>query len=130
MSGNYAFEIAVPLATTQANAVETELILSGGIIDEIAIGFPPGCSALARVQLLYENVIIFPSNPDNSYAWDNVIIEFNPRYDLPEINPILVARCWNLDEFYAHTITFMINVVEKNVGEVSLNGFLSIMSRN
>lgn len=130
MSGNYAFEITIPLSTSQVNAIDTELILSGGIIDEIAIGFPPGCSSLAKVQLLYENSVIFPANPDSAYAWDNIIIEFNPRYLLPEINSTLVARCWNLDDFYEHTLTIMINIIERNISEIALNGFISLMSKS
>lgn len=110
MAGNYVYEITIPANTTETVPQKEELILSSGLIDQISIMFPPGCSALAHIQIYEQESKLFPVSIGGSYAWDGIVLQFNPQYYLRDEKPILVAKCWNDDEYNEHTITLMINI--------------------
>jgi len=125
MAGNYVFEITIPAQTTEDAPQEKEIILSAGIIDEISIGFPQGCSALAHLRIKEEESVLFPSNPNTDYAWNDTIYTFNPKHLLVEQNPILTLMGWNDDSFYQHTITVIINVTQLPPIVDALSGLLN-----
>lgn len=127
MSANYSFSITIPANTLERSKQETQLILSPGIIDQISIAFPPGCSALARIQIFERESQLFPQNKGGYYAWDNTILTFYPIYTLTDKYPIFLARTWNLDEFYEHEINLMINIIGEDRRITDLVGLSSML---
>ena len=125
MAGNYVFSLTLPANTPETAPVEQEVLLSPGIIEKISIGFPPGCKALAHVQIKQNESVVYPSNPDSSYAWDDTIYTFSPIYALEENLSVLTLVGWNEDSVFLHEITVIINVIESVPIMMSIQGVLT-----
>lgn len=62
----YEYELTVPANTSAADPLLQRFALSAGILNHISVYFPPGPSALAHVQILYQNYQIEPWN----WGWE------------------------------------------------------------
>lgn len=104
----YQAHLTIPANTLEIAKVETILKLPQGIINKVEVAFPPGCNALAHVQVYIKEHLVFPSSPDDSFAWDNYTEQWAEDFNLNEAPYELAFRGWNLDENYEHTITLRI----------------------
>ena len=112
MAGNYLYEISIPANTSFYSPSVTDLALSPGILTRLTLGFPPGCAALLRVQILQDERVIYPSNSDNSYGWDDIFFVLEPFLVIPEdYRMALAVRAWNDDTLFSHSLLVNINVV-------------------
>mgnify|MGYP001574837869 FL=1 len=111
----YDFDLVLPANTAKANAVKLNLPLAPGIINHVAIGFPPGPAALAHVQIFILEHQAWPTNPDSDFAWDDFTLEWDDYLPLSDEPFALSVRGWNTDSTFAHTITLRFGVVPPEV---------------
>lgn len=109
----YNWEITVPKLTPQNAPVETELTLAIGIVTWYSIVFPPGCVGLVHCKIFHREHQIVPSKGDQDLSGDTFPIEWNDYYELYERPANFLARCWNEDDTFAHTVTIRIVVVPR-----------------
>ena len=111
----YDFAITIEANTTEAEAKETRLELTWGIIHRIEVQFPIGTQALAHCRLLHRRAQKWPTNIDGSFASDGYVIPIDEHFDLTEPPHELTAICWNDDDTYPHTITIRIGILPPEV---------------
>jgi hypothetical protein len=109
----YEYRLTVPANTPADDPLTQEITLAPGRIIAMAVGLPRGCVGLVHAQVWHGLNIHWPSNPDSSISGDAVVVEWQESYDLDPTAPVLRLAAWNLDDSYAHTITFRLNVLAK-----------------
>lgn len=114
----YAATITTPKNTAEADALETVLSVTRGLVWRIEVEFPPGCSGLAHIQIFDGSYQLFPATPGESFHGDGVTIGFDDLY-LKDAAPfVFTVKTWNLDETWGHTLTL-------SLGMASSEAFMS-----
>lgn len=111
MAGHYFYEIDVPANLAEASAIESEVILTPGILNYITISFPDGAGGLVHCQIMETEHILFPTNPDVSYAWNDYTFPIFTSKTIYQHNNRFKIKAWNFDELYQHTISVAFNVL-------------------
>lgn len=125
MAGNYLYEITTPKNTSETSPVITPTSLTSGLLNMVTIGFPKGCAALMRVQILLEEHVLFPSNGNNSYAWDDYVFVIPTNYLIGDDLTSIAIRTWNEDIQYPHTVIVAFNIVPQ---QESIDTLLSLLN--
>lgn len=102
----YVYTLYVPANTPKTTPVTTTMHLTAGIVHQVELSFPPGCAALAHAAIYHFEHQVWPTNPEEDFAWDDYTITLprqahrmsSPPYDLS-------LRAWSEDDFFPHTIT-------------------------
>mgnify|MGYP001573842207 CR=1 FL=1 len=102
----YEFDITSPANTLQADPTEQLVSLNAGVITHVAVQIPRGCVGLVHAQIWRADFQVWPTNPEGDFQGDNVFIEWDEEYVLEDEPLDLRLIIWNLDDSYAHTITF------------------------
>lgn len=107
----YRYSLTVPANTPSTAPIATTMRLSHGIINQIEIGFPPGCAGLVHVSIFHFEHQAWPTNPDNDFAWDdyNVTIR-NEAFGLVTRPYNLTLRAWSEDNTFPHTIVCRLGI--------------------
>jgi len=107
----YRFGITTPANTTEDNKQKTVLLLAKGVIHQLDIDFPPGPSGLAHIEINRALHQVWPTNPAQNFAGDNVHISFHEHFELKDEPLQLEAYTWNEDTAHEHTITIRIGLL-------------------
>jgi len=124
----YVLPLAIPANTAQASPYEEDLQLTDGVITHVEVEFPAGCAGLAHSYARTGLHQVFPTNPDADLASDNHVVPWSEYEDLDTDPRVLTIGGWNLDETYAHTITWRIELTDREIAE-RLKANQSLMSR-
>jgi len=127
----YVLPLAIPANTAQASPYEEALKLTDGVITRVEVEFPAGCAGLAHSYARRAIHQVFPTNPDGNLCSDNHVIVWNDYEDLAADPRILTIGGWNLDDTYAHTITWRVELTPREIAErlKSTDTLLSKMAR-
>ena len=101
----YNYSLTVPAARPETNPAVKTMLLSYGIVYQVELGFPPGCAALVHVSIWHLEHQVWPTNPDESFAWDDYTIRFTSE-EVGLITPpyVMELRAWSEDASYPHTV--------------------------
>lgn len=124
MAGHYSYQIDIDPAIAQINALFTEVILTPGLLTNVTISFTEGSAALAHCQILENEHVIFPSNPESSYAWNNFTVNIHTNLKITQHNNKFKIKTWNQDELFLHQIVVSFNVVAEDIETVSFLNYL------
>ena len=103
-------EILTPANTLASAPVITRVRVYPGIVTRVWAGFPQGCFGLAHMQVWHWGWQVWPWTPQTSFHWNDYMFSFEDRYPIT-VEPLeFVVKTWNLDDFYPHTLTFMVTV--------------------
>lgn len=103
-------EIPIPANTPASSAVITRLRVYPGVTTRVWAGFPEGCYGLAHMQIWHWGWQVWPWTPQTDFHWNNFMFSFEDRYPITEEPLEFVIKTWNEDDFYPHTLTFMITI--------------------
>jgi len=109
----YSKAITVAANTTKANASETIMKLTHGIITRVSFRPRPGHVGLCHCQVFYHEHQLFPTNPDDDLHGDSWPIEWNEFGELFSEPHDLKIRAWNDDDTYAHTFDISFALLPK-----------------
>lgn len=106
----YVFRLDIPANTEESDPEKLTCQLTYGIVRGVSISFPPGPMGLAHIVIYRFEHQVWPTNPDESFAWDDYTIEFNEEFDLTERPHTLSLRGWNDDDTHSHEVTVRFEV--------------------
>jgi len=107
---DYWFAVTTPANTAKADAIDTELKLTSGVITKVWMMHPEGCHALAYATIWKEGHQLYPNNPEEAYHSNDVPMIWEDNYEL--LAPALLKlKTWNLDDTYEHTVYLRITVL-------------------
>lgn len=107
----YQLEITIPAQTQKANPVLDRLVLPQGVINQVEIAFPPGCAALAYVEIYVKEHKIWPSDPSSAFHWDDYTLRWSEDFRMDEQPFELIVKGWNIDDIYPHTVTVRVSML-------------------
>ncbi len=124
----YEFPVTVPLWTVERVPQELQVNLTPGVITQVMVAFPAGCSGLVGLRILQGLFQVWPLTSGEWFISDDFVIVLPAQYDLTSGADKLRIEMYNLDEANPHTVTtyFTIEVsVEylKELVEVVSEGF-------
>lgn len=110
----YAATITLPASTAEADAVQTDLIVTRGLLWLVEVGLPPGCAGLVHVQLFDATYQVFPATPGESFHGDGVLRGYDDLYMKSSAPFLFQVKAWNLDTVYSHTISVRLGMASSN----------------
>jgi len=111
----YVLALTIPITATESSPYEEELKLTDGVITHVEVEFPAGCAGLAHSYARQGIHQVFPTNPDGDLCSDNHVIAWNDYEDLDTDPRVLTIGGWNLDDTYPHTITWRIELTDRDI---------------
>ena len=111
----YSINISTPASTTQADPVETTILITVGVVHRVKVGFPPGPQTDLHVAIDRGNSQVWPSGASLSWAWDDYVFDMPEFYEV-EVEPLeFVVRTWNDDASFAHECMVQLEILPRDV---------------
>jgi len=92
------------ITTNASSDKKTTVNLKGDYLTKVMIRFPPGPQALLHVRIFYGDLQLFPEDKDTDFADDDLAIEWEEFWELPEKPCPITIYTLNEDDTYAHTV--------------------------
>lgn len=107
---HYSFFLTVEPSNDVDNPAIETIQLASGIIENIQIFFPIGCSGVIRCCLANDSIQLLPTNQNSYYALDGNEVNANIHYDLDANTNTLYLIAWSIGSSYNHTLTLHADV--------------------
>lgn len=98
----YETQVTLPALTLSTAPVTQILPIAPGIVQQVEVFFPKGCSGLAHLSIWYFQHQLWPSNPDSFFTGDGNPISFSEDLEIVDPPFELELRGWNEDDLYPH----------------------------
>lgn len=102
----FSVPLTIPPNTPAATPIVLDVPFPPGTIHKVDVQFPAGCVGLAHTLARRGAHQVWPTNDSNNLAGNAETITWQDEYDLAEAPFTLRLVGWNLDDFYAHTVTW------------------------
>lgn len=99
----YTLTRVIAKNTPVAAAVQHKMAVTGGLVYQVEIYFPPGSSGLLGVSICDGGYQVWPSERGEYFFGDNHLVSFRDLYYINSPNRVLDVYAYNLDDTYAHT---------------------------
>jgi len=109
----YSRSLTIPPNTTEANALETTIVLAHGVITRVIFRPRPGNASLLHVRVFHRRHQIFPDNANDDLHGDFFPIEWEEWYEMFEKPFTLTIFAWNDSQRYAHAFDIAFAVLPK-----------------
>lgn len=113
----YVLALTIPANTPQDEPCEVELQLTDGVVTHVEVEFPAGCAGLAHSYATQGVHQVWPTNPEADLCSDNHVIAWDDYQDLDTDPRTLTVGGWNEDDTYDHTITWRIELTDRDIAE-------------
>ena len=124
----YVIDATAPANTAASAPVEVAARLNKGVVTQVGVQIPQGCMGLARAQVWRGGHQLWPTTPGAYFKGDGAIIEWPEDYELRDEPLSLTLRVWNIDDTYAHTLTFRFATITLQAAEEG-RGIPTILKR-
>jgi hypothetical protein len=116
----YEKRLLIPKLTQEAAKVEATCEIHPGTVKQLQVYFPPGCAALAHVQIYYWDRQVWPTNPNSDFTGDNTLLSFPENLIITGAPFEFVIKGWNDDDTYPHTaiVRFHIDADTQTIGDL------------
>ncbi len=108
----YEVDIHVLAANTVTNKLKNTRKITSGVIHQLSVSFPPGCTNLVKVTINKGKNQIFPTNPEGQIKGNGISVEgrtFHPILTAPyEVD----VYGWNDGATYPHVVTVRLWVMK------------------
>lgn len=102
----YSVNLTIPPNTPATAPITLDVPLVPGTVHQVDIQFPTGCAGLAHTVAVRGAHQVWPSNAEGNFHADGYVISWQDEYDLDAAPFLLRLFGWNLDDTYAHTVTW------------------------
>ena len=109
----YSHTLEIPASTTQTDPLTHELLLPHGIIHRLLVGFPPGPNTLAHLQIFRADHQIWPSDPDQDFAWAEHVMDWPEWYEVEGVPYSVSLRGWNTSTRFTHRVWVAVGVLPR-----------------
>jgi len=106
---HYSYEKTFTPGTTKSRQEELEMPCPWGILTDVVLSFRYGPDRLTHVHIDEALHQIFPTNPDETYAFDGYTLTISDRYELLPATRKIYLRGWN-EGIYPHTVAICFRV--------------------
>lgn len=107
----YEYDLTVPAGTAATSPATTRAILTRGHVTAVHVMFPEGCAGLVRTAADRGASQIWPSNPDDFFKGDDLVIPWREDYPLDDEPLEFILKGWSPVARFAHTVTWRFEVI-------------------
>lgn len=100
----YDFTFTIPTDATEDDPEVKEIKLTFGIVHRVTVSFAPGPHGLAHMVIKQYDHQVLPTNPDESFHYDNYTHVMEERVELFHKPFTLKLVGWGVNINYPHTI--------------------------
>lgn len=111
---DFKYVVTTPADTALADAVDTKLKLTAGVITKVKLLHPEGCHALAHASVWHGGHQRYPRNAPDDYHGNADPFETEDNFELHEPAE-LTLKTWNEDDTYEHRVFVHITVLRPRV---------------
>lgn len=102
----YSVPLTIPANTPASLPITLDVAFPPGTIHKVDVQFPAGCVGLAHTLARRGAHQVWPTNDSYNFAGNAETVTWQDEYDLADAPFTLRLFGWNLDDYYAHTITW------------------------
>ena len=110
----FAYPITILPGITEDNPKREITKVGYGMLKKVSVYFPWGCAGLVGVRILHYEHILFPTNPDQWFTGNEILIEFACEYPILGGWNDFKVEGYNEDDFYPHTPVITFNVLPRS----------------
>ena len=116
----YEKRLTIPKLTLATAKVSVTCEIHPGTVKQLQVYFPPGCAALAHVQVFFWDRQVWPTNPNSDFTGDDTLLSFPENLVIVEAPFEFVIKGWNDDDTYPHTVItrFQIDAGTQTIGDL------------
>ena len=107
----YHFAVTVPAGTTEVSPVTEILKLTAGVIHDVSIRFAAGCRHYVYLKLLHQEHQVWPTNPEQAFRGENILIPIKEYYPLTTEPFSLKAVAYAPNTIYDHTLRINVGLL-------------------
>jgi hypothetical protein len=115
---HYTKNLTVPAGTASGSPASTTIDLPPGVLEEIAVLFPPGCARMVSTAIFDGATQIYPKDNTTSYAEDAKEISVR-AFEIFDATKTLTLKGWAPSTNYQHKLTFTFNM--KSAEEIAMS---------
>jgi len=108
----YTASITTSANTSEANAKQTKIKITNGVITQVIIIFPAGCVGLVNVQFFMGGHQFVPSTEGQVLKGNDILITSPEFLEINDAPRIITIKTWNDDDTYDHTVEILITQLE------------------
>lgn len=109
----FSFPVTVPANTAETSPTRETVKLSIGVLRKVGIYFPWGCAGLVGVRICHYEHQLYPTNPGEWFAGNEILIEFESEYLILDGPGEFKIEAYNSDDFYSHTPVVTFNILRE-----------------
>ncbi len=102
----YEFDLTIPANTPASAPVSILASLAPGRVSQVSVTFPAGCIGLVHAYIVRSMHQVWPTNPGEQIKGDGQSVTWPEDYNLDDDPFTFTCYGYNLDDTYAHTLTF------------------------
>ncbi len=122
----YEKRLTIPKLTLQSAPVSETVEIHPGIVKQVEVYFPPGCAALAHIQIFYWGRQFWPTNPNSDFTGDGTLLSFPEDLVITDPPFELEIKGWNDDDTYSHTPIIRFQMQSEKLTAVDLLKLLTL----
>lgn len=100
----YQTRLVIPASTPIGSPVESEVVLTQGVVSQVEIMFPPGSCGLAKVAIFHKEHRLWPSSPEEWFYADDYPFKWPEDFAVDEQPFLLRVEGYNEDILYPHEV--------------------------
>ncbi len=109
---DYVIELTISAATSASSPETDSFTAPRGVVKQVSLYFPFGCAGLVRVTINHNERQMWPSNIENSYNGNDLLIQFPEDYRILEPWNRFTVLGWSPGTLYDHTPVVRVTVIE------------------
>jgi len=121
----YSVSITTSKGGSEAQAVETKLPVTSGLLWLLEVDFPPGCCGLSHIQVFDGSYQVFPASPGESFHGDNFTLHLEDLYYKQAAPFEFVIRTWNEDDKWDHELQVRVGMA---MGKTEMSRYMPALA--
>lgn len=114
---DFIFDLPIPADTSKAALEEKPVDVGAGIIHQVEIEEPRGCSGEVFAAVRQGLHQVWPTNEDGFYRSDGRVYSTREHYLIKKGDAPLIIQGWSPGTTYPHTLQFRFSVLPQEVME-------------
>jgi len=127
----YVVKITIPKNTPKTSPKEVTVELEKAVITRLFIQIPPGHHALTGLRIMYGNLQLWPKEFDTWFTGDDIVLNFDEYFELPDDPTKLRIEGYNEDDTYDHSFIIHIATLPRYIAGwmIALTRFVRLFRR-
>jgi len=127
----YSIKFTIPANIPKDRPKKHVVKIEKGVITRLFIQIPYGHFGLTGLRIFYGNLQLWPKEPGTWFIGDDIVLNFDEYYELPDDPTRLTLMGYNEDEELEHSFIIHIAVLPKIIAgwAIAISRFVRLFGR-